>query len=149
MENVVYTPKSKNKQSLPLFAASTNMQFLHHPKVLLVEDNLIARQAGQFILESLGCEVTVAKDAEEGLRLFHTHFQAVVLDIDLPGISGVSLARILRDHEPDLPLIACSSSGRYTEEVCYEAGINVFLAKPMRVEEIFSTLASLLRHKKH
>ena len=131
-----------NANYSPLFALSTDHQFSPSPKILLVEDNRLARNAEQLMLESLGCEVIAAETGEQGLKLFDAQFDAVIVDIDLPGISGLEVAQAIRKNHPILPIIACTSANRFSEEAYKAAGINLVLEKPMRIEQMYHCLAS-------
>lgn len=147
MENITYTSRSYDQKLSSLFALSANSRFSNNPKILLVEDNFLARQAEQLILESLGCEVTAAQDGEEGLRFFHSGLQAVVLDIDLPGISGMTLAKKIRRIEPHMPIIACTSNCKCSQEDYLNAGIDLVLEKPMRIENTYVSLVPYMRQR--
>lgn len=133
----------------PLFALSTHHQFSPSPKILLVEDNHLARNAEKLMLESLGCEVTAVETGEQGLRYFNAQFDAVIIDIDLPGISGIEVAKAIRSNHFSVPIIACTSANRFSKEVYKAAGINLVLEKPMRIEQTYHCLASYLRRVVH
>ena len=148
MENILYSFR-KIKPQPPLMALSTPTQFLDQPKVLLVEDNALAAIAGKIMLESLGCEVILAETGEDGLEKFSDQLQAVVLDIDLPDISGIEIAKTIRKNNSKIPLIACTSSYRFSEEDYFQAGFNLVLEKPMRLEKIYVCLASYLQQRVH
>ena len=148
MENTLYSLK-KIKSQPPLMALSTPRQFVDQPAVLLVEDNAMAATAGKMMLESLGCEVLLAENGEEGLEKFSDQLQAVVLDIDLPDISGIEIARAIRKNNPTMPLIACTSSCQFSEEDYFQAGFNLVLEKPMHLEKIYVCLAGYLQQRVH
>ena len=71
--------------------------------VLLVEDEVLVREVGQRLLQSLGYEVVIAKDGAEGLRIFterHAELVAVMCDIVMPVLSGAdATARMLEGME--------------------------------------------------
>jgi CheY-like chemotaxis protein len=80
--------------------------------VLLVEDDFIERQRVRTLLESAGYEVTLAGSGEDGLALLRTtRFDAVVLDLVMPGMSGLDVLRVARLEErlADLPFIVLSA----------------------------------------
>ncbi|MBC3210167.1 response regulator [Pseudomonas sp. SWRI111] len=115
---------------------------LPHPapvqrRVLVVEDNLDVGRFANQILQDLGYETAWATNAEEALRLAGADamaFDAVFSDVVMPGITGVALARELRQRRPDLPVILTSG---YSEELArsgYE-GFE-FLAKPYSAEQV-------------
>ncbi len=107
-------------------------------QLLLVEDDAIGAEALATALRALGAEVTHAGDALTALAaLSRQSADAVLLDIDLPGMSGLELARVIRAGPTPPPLIAIS--GRTTPEdraAAASAGIAVYLAKPVEVDEV-------------
>jgi len=106
-------------------------------RVLVVEDNLDVGRFAQQILEDLGYETTWATNAEETLQLVGADamaFDAVFSDVVMPGISGVALAKELRQRRPDLPVVLTSG---YSEELArsgYE-GYD-FLPKPYSADQV-------------
>jgi CheY-like chemotaxis protein len=106
-------------------------------RVLVVEDNLDVGRFAQQILEDLGYETTWATNAEEALQLVGADamaFDAVFSDVVMPGISGVALAKELRQRRPDLPVVLTSG---YSEELArsgYE-GYD-FLPKPYSADQV-------------
>jgi two-component system chemotaxis sensor kinase CheA len=80
--------------------------------VLLVDDSAFFRNMLQPVLQAAGCEVVTAASAEEALAaLARKSFEAVISDIDMPGMSGLDFARALRADQPTaaIPLIALAS----------------------------------------
>ena len=139
MDNVSYISRisTPNHQArVPLCALSSQASFVASPKILLVEDNALARHAEQLLLETLGCSVVAAGSGEEGLKIFNAQFNAVVLDIDLPGISGLTVAKTIRSKQLTLPLIACTGNTLIDAAGYKKAGFDFVLQKPMRLAEI-------------
>ncbi|OAE71652.1 hypothetical protein A7J71_20600 [Achromobacter insolitus] len=108
--------------------------------VLLVEDTPANQMVLQAQLEALGCRPTLAPSGEEGLlELERGTYEIVLLDCDLPGISGYEVARQWRASEsrrgiPPTPILAISA---YTEightTACFEAGMDGVLTKPIKL----------------
>lgn len=107
-------------------------------RLLLVEDDATGAEALVGALRALGADVTHAGDALSALPvLARQSADAVLLDIDLPGMSGLELARVIGAGPAPPPLIAMS--GRTTPEdraAAAAAGIAVYLAKPVEVETV-------------
>lgn len=107
-------------------------------RLVLVEDDAIGAEALAAALRALGADVTHAGDALSALAvLARQSADAVLLDIDLPGMSGLELARVIRAGAAPPPLIAIS--GRTTPEdraAAAAAGIAIYLAKPVEVEAV-------------
>jgi len=116
-------------------------------RVLLVED-----EAGivDFLtrgLEQAGFAVEAATDGREGERLaLGGRFDAVVLDILLPGRNGLQILASLRRLRPSLPVIVLSALGEPEDRVAgLEAGAIDYVAKPFSVAELIARLRAQLR----
>ena len=121
---------------------------LNNTSVLLVEDDptIAAVIAGQ--LESLGCRVRrVAQGLAALSELAVDRFDVALLDLDLPGIDGLGLARTLRAREAGdvrtrIVLIGISARSVGDEEaLCIEAGMDAFLRKPITGAKLAECLA--------
>ena len=80
-------------------------------KILLVDDEKTLVELGQELLSDLGFAVTCAYSGEEALRLFEDerqHFDLLITDESMPGISGIELAQRLYECQPELPVVLCS-----------------------------------------
>jgi DNA-binding response OmpR family regulator len=116
-------------------------------RILLVEDE--ARIA-EFVAKGLGHDghdVVVAEDGDLGLFLATTEpFDAVVLDLALPGASGLEVLRTVHATRPDMPVIVLSGLDDPTaRRACLGAGASRFLAKPLVVDELRATVNAQLR----
>lgn len=102
-------------------------------KALLVEDNFINQKAQQLILEDLTSRVDVANNAREAFKLFEQyHYDLALIDIGLPDVSGIEVARLFRTHNMKMEIILTST--HVTESVkenCTAAGIHIVLPKPL------------------
>ena len=111
-------------------------------RVLLVEDNAQVRQFAEGLLRDLGCEVTTAADGEEGLRQLETVRVDIVLsDVVMPGMSGLALARKIRELQPQLPVLLATG---YSDEIRRTGSEFTVLAKPFGVADLSKALASVL-----
>lgn len=111
--------------------------------VLLVEDNDHVREFARHLLEDLRCAVTEAGSAEEAtLLLAERRFHLVLSDIVMPGMSGLELARQLRDTMPEQPLLLATG---YSREVASgAAGGFEILQKPYGVQTLAAAMARVL-----
>ena len=102
---------------------------------LIVEDDEDQRVLLTRVLESRGHEVVACEDAESGLKAFQrTIFPLVILDIKLPGMSGMDLCRKIRlvpDAERTVILFATGVSGREALEEALQAGADDYIMKPL------------------
>ncbi len=120
------------------------------PSVLLVDDYADTLEMWALYLRACGYDVLTAADGPEALRIASTeHPSIVIMDLDLPGISGYEAARCLRGDAgtSDIPLIAATgySHGRQIDEA-RNVGFDVVLIKPcdptVLVREIERVLGS-------
>ena len=104
-------------------------------KIMVVEDDPDNRNLLEELLTLLGHQVTSAADAEEGLRLFKPgQFDALITDLNLPGMSGIELAAQLRAAAPSLRVIVASGAGLVNGEPGGEQYTS--LPKPYRVDQL-------------
>jgi DNA-binding response OmpR family regulator len=108
---------------------------LSGPDILIVEDQAHMARLLQFVIEREGFTVDIAYDGEGAERkLASTGYKAVLLDLDLPGRSGLELIRSIRsihyDEPPCVIVLSGMCSGTIAEEVI-NAGANVHYQKPM------------------
>lgn len=117
------------------------------PKILVVEDEKHIADGLTFNLEAEDFDVVVADDGEDGLaQLEDTKFDAVVLDVMLPGIDGFEVARRLREEKNFIPILMLTARGR-PEDVLkgFEAGTDDYLPKPFDLAIFLARLKGLLR----
>ncbi len=116
-------------------------------KVLVVEDE--ARIAKQLTtaLSAAGYAVDCATDGARGEYLGQTErYDAVVLDLGLPKIDGLTLLRRWRDAGVTMPVLVLTARGSWHEKVHgIDAGADDYVAKPFRMEEVLARLRALIR----
>jgi DNA-binding response OmpR family regulator len=118
-------------------------------RILVVEDEVHLAQGLRFNLQAEGHEVEVAGDGETALeRLFEKaeHFDAVVLDVMLPGKSGFEVAALLREQKNYIPILMLTARGR-PEDVLqgFASGADDYLPKPFELAILIARLEGLLR----
>ena len=78
-------------------------------RVLVIDDQPTVRSAVAIAMRAHGFDVVVAEDGASSLRQFKSsHFDLAIVDIYMPGIDGIKLIKVLREHAPGLPVIAMS-----------------------------------------
>ena len=137
-------PRSDKKLSdIPKERARTDF-----PKglvVLLVEDNKEVRNFAEDLLRDMGCEVLSAADGVEALRLLETQpVDLVFSDVVMPGMSGVELARKIREVKADVPVLLATG---YSAEIVKSGAEFAVVPKPYRPQELGEAISTLL--KKH
>ena len=132
--------------SLPPLAATVPLSSAQgHGRVLLVEDEVLLRELGATILETLGYQVVVAADGLAAVELYRAHHQeldAVLLDLKMPQMAGREAFLELRKIDPGVPVIVCTGFGENEEvQELLSLGAAGMLAKPYQI----SALAAKLR----
>ena len=116
-------------------------------RVLVVEDE--ARIAGQLsdALGQAGYAVDCASDGERGEFLGQTErYDAVILDLGLPKIDGLTLIRRWRDAGLTMPVLVLTARGSWHEKVHgIDGGADDYVSKPFRMEEVLARLRALIR----
>lgn len=117
--------------------------------ILVVEDNEINQMVAQGYLERMGHSCVCVSSAEQALELLpQSQFDLVLMDVNLPGISGTEATRRLRAHSDprlaELPVIGISAHVQENQiEAHLQAGMNGFVAKPVSPERLAKALASV------
>lgn len=112
-------------------------------RLLVVDDNATNRKILSLQTGKWGAETAAFETPEAALAVLSqgAPFDLAILDMHMPGMDGVSLARRIRSARPGLPLILFSSLGQRDVEA--EAGLfAAFLAKPLRQSQLFDTLVT-------
>ena len=116
-------------------------------KILVVEDD---KKLGGFLrkgLEAQGFVVDFCDNGDEGFTLATTRsYDAVVLDIMLPGRDGLSILRNLRERRSNVPVILCTARSALNERLDgLNTGADDYLVKPFYIEELVARLHALVR----
>jgi len=116
-------------------------------KILHVEDNQVVAEAVKETLEVEGWEVHTCADGAAALKkiLSNDHYDLLLLDDDLPGVSGMELVRRARAtvHREDIPIIVLSAA--LGEAEARKAGADMFLHKPEDIRTLVRTISGLVR----
>jgi DNA-binding response OmpR family regulator len=116
-------------------------------KILIVEDEQHIADGLRFNLEADGYQAEIAHDGETALDMLKgAQFDAIVLDVMLPGIDGFAVAKTLREQKNFTPILMLTARSR-PEDVLkgFEAGTDDYLPKPFDLEIFVARLKGLLR----
>ena len=116
-------------------------------RILVIEDETGLQADIRLRLETEGYIVDTSGEGNEGL-FFATEYplDAAIIDIGLPGISGIEIIQRLRDQGSTLPVLILTARSRWQEKVeGLEAGADDYLVKPFQMEELLARLKALLR----
>ena len=116
-------------------------------RVLVVEDDPDLNRQLVSALGEAGYAVDTALDGEEGHFLGDTEpYDAVVLDLGLPTMDGISVLEQWRRDERNMPVLILTARDRWSEKVAgMDAGADDYLAKPFHMEELLARVRALLR----
>lgn len=116
-------------------------------RILIVEDDSeLNRQLEQACTDA-GYVVDAATDGEEGHFLGDTEpYDAVILDIGLPGMDGITILEQWRAAGRDMPVLLLTARDRWSDKVAgIDAGADDYVGKPFHIEEVLARLRSLIR----
>ena len=110
--------------------------------VLLVEDNAQVRQFAEGLLADFGCKVVSVDSAKQAIQeLDSAEFDIVLSDVVMPEMSGVELARRIRENHPDVPVLLATG---YSDEILRTGTEFAVIAKPFGAADLSSAMAELL-----
>ncbi len=118
--------------------------------ILVVEDEDILRNELAQSLKKEGFAVERAADGEEGLYLGkELAFDAAIIDLGLPGISGIEVIKQLRDSDKNFPILILTARDHWQDKVSgLSVGADDYVTKPFHMEEILARLNALVRRSK-
>ena len=124
------------------------------PTIFVIEDDPETRNATELLLTLSGFTTTCFESAESLLnsteslnQLAASHRDCVLADLRLPGLNGLQLFQRLRHDGITAPVILISGhADDETIEQATDAGVNEFLLKPVRPDELIATLRSVTQH---
>jgi two-component system OmpR family response regulator len=116
-------------------------------RLLVVEDDPDLNRQLVAALTDAGYVVDSAKDGEEGHYLGETEpYDAVILDLGLPVLDGVSVLEKWRRNEKKMPVLILTARDRWSDKVQgFDAGADDYVAKPFHMEEVLARVRALLR----
>ncbi|MCL2072868.1 MAG: ATP-binding protein [Marinilabiliaceae bacterium] len=112
--------------------------------VLLVEDNLINQKIAEKMLQQLGYTAMIANNGQEAVDIIienQHQFALVLMDIQMPVMSGLDATKILREKGFNIPILAMTANVlKGDREICIEAGMNDFIGKPVKLIDLEAAL---------
>ena len=125
--------------------AAPDLSHLSGAHILVADDNTLNQQVAQEFLEDVGIIVTLANDGAEALHKVTTsHFDAVLMDVQMPNMNGLEATQQIRTKagQNNLPVIAMTANvTKEEQESCLAAGMDDFISKPVQPDLFYATLA--------
>lgn len=127
--------------------AETEIKFL---KILLAEDNIINQKVALLILKKLGYDAEVASNGVEVLKFLRQHkYDIILMDVQMPEMDGLTATRHILKEYPSTnqrPWIVAMTANAMVgdREICLDAGMDDYLSKPIRKEELVSMFSRYL-----
>jgi CheY-like chemotaxis protein len=118
-----------------------------HP-ILVVEDDVNGQNIIKSLLEARGFTVDSTSNAEQALQmLYDTHYEAAIIDLSLPGLSGWELLSAIAENFPELQLPCIAMTAYHSNKVAQQtrdAGFVAYFAKPFDIEGFADHISELL-----
>jgi two-component system KDP operon response regulator KdpE len=115
--------------------------------ILVVDDEMSIRRALHTTLEKLGFKVVEAARGEEALSLVRTNpFDAVLLDINMPGMNGIETCKSMRRLFPRIPILMLTVRDSEDDKVeALDAGADDYITKPFQLRELTARIRAAMR----
>jgi len=129
-------------------------EYFEGKKILVAEDNRVNQQFIKEILENIGCEVTMAINGQEAVKMaYEAKYDLIFMDCQMPIMDGFEatkkLAEAKKNNEiSDIPIVALTANAmKGDKEKCLESGMQDYMTKPVRKNEIIEALRKWLGEK--
>jgi CheY-like chemotaxis protein len=114
------------------------------PRILIVDDDPAVLDVTRSMARAFGCHSLLADNAQQGLEMFREHsgsLDAVLVDLNMPGLGGLELIRLIREHRADAHVLLMTGD-HVDEPVLTAAGIpaDCLLNKPFSLARLKSAL---------
>lgn len=119
---------------------------LTNKSVLIVEDDATSFELLREVMEQTEAKITHAISGRQALDIFESeNFDLVLLDIKIPEIDGLEVARQFKLSKNHIPIIAQSAKALLTDRMkCLEAGCDEYVPKPIPIRELYDKINRLL-----
>ncbi len=108
--------------------------------ILLVEDNIINQKIAEKMLDKIGLKIAIANNGKEAVDMVlsgDVTFNLILMDVQMPIMNGLDATQELRSNHIDIPIVAMTANAmKGDREVCIEAGMNDYIGKPVKLDDL-------------
>jgi len=119
----------------------------------VVEDNTINRMLSQRFLKNLNCDVEIAEDGDQAVRMANRlNYDLIFMDCQMPVMDGFQATRQIRrsNQNQGTPIVALTGLDSDNErQACLQAGMNDFITKPFTQDQLANALLQWLPQQEH
>jgi len=139
---------SDGRQIQPRMPEELSATFPLH--ILVAEDNVINQQVIQYILQKMGYQPVIVENGREAVEAAaNTGYDIIFMDLQMPEMDGLEATRLIRDSgKNDQPVIIALTANTMEgdEEECLRAGMNDYIGKPLKLDELLNKLRKWALH---
>ena len=145
LNNALYIEDAKDLQKIQKVS---NYPDLSHVKLLLVEDNEINQEITIEMLKRVKISADIANNGKEAVDIFvanPNYYDIILMDLQMPIMSGYEATKIIREHNKEIPIIALTAAAMIEDRTkALNAGMNDHLSKPIDGDEMLSNIVKWL-----
>ncbi len=145
-----YSENAKVPESRRMTSVETDYLW-GNKKFLIVEDNNISFMLLENLLEETGVKILRAETAQQSIDMAEANddLDLILMDVRLPDFTGWEAARIIKQNNPDLPIIAQTANANSEDKIkTFQAGCEAYLTKPIIKKEFYDTIKKCLEKEK-
>ena len=129
---------------------SVNRSGYGRERILFVDDEINLSLLGKEALESEGYKVLTMSDGISALNIFRSQpdsYDLVITDQTMPGMTGIELAREIRNIRKDIPIIMCTGFGKNIQSLAKKAGVWSLITKPYNIGDLEREIRDVMNKK--
>ena len=144
-------PSKKSKVDTQLITRHSLHETPLNIRILLAEDNELNQKLAVRLLEKKGYRVTVANNGQEAFSIWiNDPVDLILMDVQMPKMDGLETTKAIRKKETKtgkhVPIIAMTAHAMLEDKrKCFDAGMDVYLSKPLNPKELFDTIENLTK----
>ncbi|MCU0962779.1 MAG: response regulator [Pirellulaceae bacterium] len=153
--NLLVVPTESTPRAAPQVRAPGHAEAAGGRRILLVDDSLMNQKLAATILGNGGYDVVIANDGREAVAAWQRQpVDLILMDIQMPEMDGFEATRLIREQERaaggHVPIVALTAHAlKGDRDQCLQAGMDGYIAKPLRARELLEAVASTLGADHH